>query len=220
MSSEIDTTLSITIGNHELTNLLVQSEVIKVESEIDKIQEQLNELLKEHTLLSNMSAKDIVSLANDQAAKNIWSIVDLTSKVKGQRLLSRKKWSLNFNVSPYDSSPSKDGKIEVGFDISHDLGDEEEILGLEICSAKIKLTDEVLKNLEKIRSIHSDMIKLRNKRDDLSKSVKDTSQIEKRVLASLTKAAVDSNPDILRHLNGVVGILGESRSLMIDSDKT
>lgn len=234
------------IGNSEITNLIVQNHVTKVQLEIDSLQAQIDGINKTLKANEKKLQKGVQELATER-----WA-----AKVKELTLLLREFGFTNFDVP--EGMSAEDAYDLFQFEVQYnreviyatrsiDPWTQEQIdnpepvirVGYELRKSFVKdgstwhtsiflplqerqgyerlpvvLTDDLRGLISESRKLHRDMMHLDEERDRLRNLIQDTTNIEKQVLAALTRNTLSQNPEMLEQVHSVVSLFEKGKPLL------
>jgi hypothetical protein len=229
IETAIPTQISFKIGNTEISNLLVQNEVIRIEGEIAALNLQADGMTEEFKSIMAEVKASVIADASELWAERLWTVADISEQLVGRPMLSREKWDLVFEWEPLwlfastDRNGPRDPKsisVKVSFQ-------KEERDGISYLTIPIgwhsdgdipyELKPEVELRVVSGQNLYGARTEVFDKIKKLTESIADTSKIEKRVLAALTQNSIANNPELVAQLQGVVTMIGSDQLLLTAS---
>jgi hypothetical protein len=230
----IPTQVAFQIGNSEITNLLVQNEVAKVQVQINALNDEIDAswketerikiviqsyVLEQAPALFNKSIRELMSAwftLYQPSKPDDYDDYKITWDFEAVWLIyrngSNQKWDKGFPT-----------KVNVGFSMIKTSDNDEHYLYIpnpdrSKAVMSVPLSDELVQLGANARRLNNERRDLGAKRDALKVQISDTSSIEKRVLAALTQQSLSANPDIMNQVQGIVAMI-DAGPLLIEGTK-
>jgi hypothetical protein len=229
IETAIPTQISFQIGNAEISNLLVQNEVLRIEGEIAALTVQTTKMTARFKQLLSGIKADVIDMATELWAEKLWTVADICQELTGGAPLDRDGWDIVFEWEPLwivastDRDVHKDPtSVTLKTSFQKVTGDSVEYLSVPIGWRRdglinIILSSDVKSRITEGQNLYDERAKLNSQAKALRGSIKDTSKIEKRVLAALTQNSIANNPELVAQLQGVVTMIGSDQLLLTAS---
>ena len=240
------TQVHFTVGNHEITNLIVQDQVGKVKVKMDILYADLKVLADEVNDLEAKLGKRLNHLGHLQWEENVRNLVLAFARFPN-------RGTTHLYVMDGESAEEALAAYEMKFEVGRDLVfmtrelDKEDGLpkswpvryrlrrGLsdreesqlymstatrgEMNELPVTFDEECIGWLTRLKEVCSRRTQLRCDLQNLRESIKDTTNIEKRVLAALTQRTLEGSPEIKAEIYKMVGLVeGGLPLLQVDLD--
>ena len=213
MSNDKD--FALRVGNHELTNLLVQTHVRRVEERIEELHaliEQTKANMEETLVTFNLVMNDLVRaeyIPKIKVAEEAIFALGYMANVDHKGITyyysdcDMSEWGVGYRSSPWRRTKPGD-TFRVSVNIYHPKANEFKILLTLTEAIPVTLTAQLQSLDINLFELGQAIIVAQNERVELQQSIKYTSVVEKRILAELTKRTIESNPAALALLNEIV----------------
>jgi hypothetical protein len=228
-------TVVFQIGNVEITNLIVQDQVSKIQNQISDLQNRIKILRDELTDKDNDIEGALVTDAKKQWSDKIKRLVIMLKDfgvVKFRNIddyiiemdCHNVMWCLTRNAELWRAEDFKIKKVTVGFNFKSSIKENDddehsdEIDIPDVCTVLVTVSDIIKTKIKEARLLSNEVHSLIKQRDGLEKLLEDTDNIEKKVLAALTKQTIFINPGLMTQISKVVSTV-EGGPLLISSSK-
>jgi len=221
----IPSSVHFQVGNVEMTNLIVQNEVGKVNNQIETI----NERLKVNYLIINSATeslqKHVIKKANIIWEDKFKKLFEIYFEIYENKPEKWDQFSLVWNFTAinffHHSNTYREFQRFVNSSAQYERcsgGSNEhiEIPGSRnaYLGFKIDLDEDIIEVCKNALNLKRENMNLEIQKETLIKSINDTTNMEKKVLAALTKNSLSTNPELLSNLKSISNLIKSPNLLL------